>query len=174
MFLILFVFGYSLVIYFKVIKPRYGRNTSKTLRKFNKSTTELFNKTRYGRILCVRKSKFNLNTFISIGFVSRYSKFIAVTIIFILFVVLIIVDSLDSPHRLRSLLGIFILLGIGFVFSKHRSEVNSQHSFLLKISPIQIDWNNKNYVADQLPASDMRHDTAVFTRNILHSYGIRS
>lgn len=53
-------------------------------------------------------------------------KFIVGGIVIILFGVLIGIDAYDSPERLQSLLGIVILLGIGFAFSKHRTHVSVQ------------------------------------------------
>lgn len=55
----------------------------------------------------------------------RYLKLVFIGVILIIFGVLIIVDTYKSPERLRSLLGITILLSTGYIFSKHRSQVNN-------------------------------------------------
>lgn len=59
----------------------------------------------------------------------RYFEYIVTALIIVAFIVLVAIDTYDSPERLRSLLGIVILLGIGFVFSKHRSAVKIRKVF---------------------------------------------
>lgn len=56
--------------------------------------------------------------------VYRFMKLIIVLSILFGFAIYIGIDAYDSPERFRSILGLVTLLGIGYCFSKHRSEVH--------------------------------------------------
>jgi len=52
-----------------------------------------------------------------------FFKWISIAILVILFIVWVAVDTAKEPERLMSLLGLLIFTLIGFLFSKHRSQV---------------------------------------------------
>lgn len=62
--------------------------------------------------------------FFKLSIFCRYLKFIVIVILLAIFGIFMGIDSYDSPERLRSLLGVVILLAIGFAFSKHRTHVS--------------------------------------------------
>lgn len=58
---------------------------------------------------------------------NRYPKTCSL-IGFIIAVLFLYLDTIDSRDRLRSLSGIFLLYGIGYIFSKHITKVSASAS----------------------------------------------
>lgn len=102
--------------------------------KSKKISKPLFKSDCWNKIYKFREKNLVFTNWISI-LCYRYFKYIFFVILFVIFITLVVIDTYNTPIRLRSLLGIVILLGIGYTFSKHRTEVNCCYLKSL------IEWN---------------------------------
>lgn len=108
----------------------------------------------------------------------RHSKSLAIVglavgVIFLYF------DTNDSRDRLRSLSGVFILFGLGYLFSKHPSKVEITLCFF------SIEWSSVEFIKkkystfpnyetnfpDTLAPRNCRLCSAILARPILHTNG---
>uniref|UniRef100_A0A1B0GGV0 Putative concentrative na+-nucleoside cotransporter cnt1/cnt2 n=1 Tax=Lutzomyia longipalpis TaxID=7200 RepID=A0A1B0GGV0_LUTLO len=97
--IILMVLIYVGLIYFQIIKRFWGRQIAKSaIEPFTKFIRKLFS--------------------------SRFVRVGAVLIVLAAFVVYLVFETTDNRNRLRGLVGIAVILGFGFIFSKHPSYVN--------------------------------------------------
>lgn len=96
MLLILTVMTYVGLFYYKVFKPNYGEAT-------------------YRNIVHPLERLFRNKYFIIVIFIG----------VLVAFGIYIYFDTMGSRERIRSLMGIFILLGFGYAFSTNRSKVRS-------------------------------------------------
>jgi len=55
---------------------------------------------------------------------TRITTIIIYLVIFIAIIIFLIIDTIDSRHRLISILGVIILLGLGWVFSKYPGQAS--------------------------------------------------
>lgn len=83
-------------------------------------------------------------------------------------------DTIGSRERLKSLYGIFILFGIGFVFSKHIKSVRLESLNYFRNK--QSDCKNcyERYIIlclDSMAHRDIRHIIAIFIGPVLYSNG---
>lgn len=73
-----------------------------------------------------------------ISIFGRYGSIIIQTVLYACFligiIVFLIIDTANSRERLRSGLGIVILLAIGYIFSKHPGRVSKSHVRYYKIT----------------------------------------
>ncbi|XP_031625263.1 uncharacterized protein LOC116341962 [Contarinia nasturtii] len=125
---LLMIFVYTCLIYFNVLKPLLGRCISTSIRPYKRQISATFQK-------------------------SKFLKVAFVVVILLIFAVCIGIDTYKSPERLQSLLGIVILLSIGFAFSKHRSQINWRPvifgvilQFILGLFCIRIEIGRKIFV----------------------------
>lgn len=112
MLVLLFSFIYFCLFYYKVLKKYFGKAIARTvITPIENGVAALMSK--------------------------LYMRVIAVLLVLAAFLGYVVFDTGDSRYRMRSLIAIMILFGIGYVFSKSRSHVNltkNTHPTFLEIS----------------------------------------
>nr|XP_031832715.1 solute carrier family 28 member 3-like [Nomia melanderi] len=101
MLLLLFVIGYAGVLYHYLAK-RFRKKIGQHSSPF-RGRLETFQNTRYG---------------------GRVFRTVLYACVFAAIIIFLIFDTVDSRERLMSLIGVVILLSLGWLFSKHPSRVN--------------------------------------------------
>ncbi|XP_046623796.1 solute carrier family 28 member 3 [Neodiprion virginianus] len=100
--IILFVITYGSFFYVYIIRRYFGRRIAKCLRPLGR---------------CWK-------SFTAIKCVERFGSTVFYLAILLAVLVFMVIDTVDSRDRLISLLGVFVLLGLGFIFSKHPAYIN--------------------------------------------------
>lgn len=119
MLLILILLVYVSLFYFKIVKPIFTRKFGHNLRRTDATTVKIY-ETRWKhdpRWISL------LNSIMEFYFFYRLFRVSIVGVLLIAFTIFLVIDTSGSRDRLRSLLGIFVLFGIGYVFSANRSKV---------------------------------------------------
>uniref|UniRef100_A0A1L8DEH6 Sodium/nucleoside cotransporter n=2 Tax=Nyssomyia neivai TaxID=330878 RepID=A0A1L8DEH6_9DIPT len=97
--ILLMVFIYAGLFYFQVVKRFWGQRISKSaINPFTNLVQHLFS--------------------------SRYVRVGAALVVLAAFATYLVFETSDNRNRLRGLIGIAVLLGLGFIFSKHPSYIN--------------------------------------------------
>ncbi|XP_018303103.1 solute carrier family 28 member 3 isoform X2 [Mycetomoellerius zeteki] len=73
---------------------------------------------------CCRPVTNSLERLQNIKYGTRIRAIIVYLVILVAIITFLIIDTADSRHRLISILGVIVLLGLGWVFSKHPGQVN--------------------------------------------------
>ncbi|XP_018398803.1 PREDICTED: solute carrier family 28 member 3 [Cyphomyrmex costatus] len=73
---------------------------------------------------CCRPATNTLERLQNTKYGTRGGRIVIYLIILIAIITFLIIDTADSRHRLISILGVVVLLGLGWVFSKHPGQVN--------------------------------------------------
>ncbi|XP_015597750.1 solute carrier family 28 member 3 isoform X1 [Cephus cinctus] len=104
MLLLLFAFTYFGIFYFCIFKRYVLKYVKRTLRPFGRSLK---------RLRARKRTYFLLRT-------AFYISVLAAAIVFL------ILDTINDRDRLISCLGVIVLIGLGWIFSKHPTQINWQ------------------------------------------------
>lgn len=122
MLLILTILTYLGLLYYNVFKPKYGRDFSEAyLKPIEGHLSNIF-RSRYLPNFIMESLKFK--SIHCIYYILRTVILGLLCVIVIAVSLYLFYDTMDSRERLRSLIGVVVLYGIGFVFSKHMSQVS--------------------------------------------------
>lgn len=123
--LILFALTYISLFYYHILKPFFGKALYRTLIRPLMSGGQALLRPRYWRIVQSFIAMFPYN----VRSCLRWIKPIIAVVILVLVLAFVVLDSIETPARLQSLSGIFVLVGIGYVFSAHRRKVRPRKLF---------------------------------------------
>lgn len=98
MLLLLLGFTYAGIIYYCVVKRYFGKCIGRSCRPFANCTRSLQG--------------------------TRCGAAVVYSLIFLAIIVFLIFDTIDSPERLKSGVGVVILLALGWLFSKYPASIN--------------------------------------------------
>ena len=147
MLLLLTIFVYFGLFYFQIVKRFWGKSIYKNVLK-------------------------PFGAFIRRLTSSKLSKVIMALLLVGVFALYLGLETRDNPSRLRPLLGIAVLLSIGFIFSKNIRQVTHEN-YLLTFLPILFKFLLL-LISDKVATCYLWVCISISTWNIMYTMGNRS